>query len=327
VSGATSGPARVAASAERTGREGWRVELDGRTLKLSNLERVLYPETGFTKADLIDYYVRIAPAMLPHLRNRPLTLRRFPAGADKDGFWEKRCPDHRPAWVRTASLWSSSNGEDIDYCLACDRATLAWAANLAAIELHTSLATAQRRDTPTAVVFDLDPGPPAGIAECASIALLIRGMLEEMGLDCVVKTSGSKGLQVYVPLNSPVTYDRTKPFALAVAAEFERQLPDDVVSRMTKALRPGKVLIDWSQNSEHKTTVCAYSMRAREAPSVSTPVAWNEVESVASGASPDALRFGPEEVIERFERLGDLFAPMVGLRQELPKIGTGGLLG
>jgi bifunctional non-homologous end joining protein LigD len=295
------------------------VEVDGLSLRLSNLDRVLYPETGFTKGDLIDYYYRVAPALLPHLQDRPLTMRRFPGGVDEEGFWEKRCPEHRPEWVETASIWSSSNDEDVEYCLAKDRATLVWAANLADIELHTSLATAEERAKPTSMVFDLDPGEPAGIPECASIARLIRGMLAETGLDCIAKTSGSKGIQVYVPLNTEVTYEQTKPFALAVATEFERQMPDHVVSRMTKSLRPGKVLIDWSQNSEHKTTVCVYSMRARPVPSVSTPVTWEEVEEVADGASPQTLSFGPEDVLERIDRLGDLFASMNTLRQSLPR--------
>jgi bifunctional non-homologous end joining protein LigD len=310
--------ARLAGEARKTSRSDWVVDVDGRTLKLSNLDRVLYPDTGFTKGDLIDYYYRVAPALLPHLHDRPLTMRRFPGGVAESGFWEKRCPEHRPEWVETASIWSSSNEATVDYCLARDRATLVWAANLADIELHTSLATAARRERPTAVVFDLDPGEPAGIRECAKIAVLIRGMLRETGLDSVVKTSGSKGLQVYVPLNTEVTYEETKPFALAVATEFERQMPGDVVSRMTKRLRPGKVLIDWSQNSEHKTTVCVYSMRARPVPSVSTPVTWQEVQSVVDGGPVEALGFGPEDVLGRIERFGDLFEPLNAMQQRLP---------
>jgi bifunctional non-homologous end joining protein LigD len=304
--------------AKKSGPSTWVVDVDGRTLKLSNLDRVLYPRTGFTKGDLVDYYYRVAPVLLPHLHDRPLTMRRFPGGVEEDGFWEKRCPEHRPEWVETASIWSSSNDEDVDYCLARDRATLVWAANLAGIELHASLATAAERAVPTSLVFDLDPGEPAGIRECATIARLIRGLLAETGLECFAKTSGSKGVQVYVPLNTEVTYEQTKPFARAVASEFERQLPDEVVSRMTRSLRPGKVLIDWSQNSEHKTTVCVYSMRARPEPSVSAPVTWDEVDLVAGGAPVEALAFGPEDVLGRIERLGDLFEPLITLQQRLP---------
>jgi bifunctional non-homologous end joining protein LigD len=311
-------PEPISGRARKAGRSKWVVDVDGRSLKLSNLDRVLYPKTGFTKGDLIDYYYRVAGALLPHLEGRPLTLRRFPDGVEEDGFWEKRCPAYRPDWVETASIWSSSSDDEVHYCVARDRATLVWAANLAAIELHTSLATAARRATPTSVVFDLDPGAPAGMFECATIARLIREMLAETGLECLAKTSGSKGIQVYVPLNTEVTYEQTKPFALAVATEFERQLPGDVVSRMTRRLRHGKVLIDWSQNSEHKTTVCVYSMRARPAPSVSTPVTWGEVDLVADGGPAETLAFGPEDVLGRIERLGDLFEPLSIVQQQLP---------
>ncbi|HTU15961.1 MAG TPA: non-homologous end-joining DNA ligase [Solirubrobacterales bacterium] len=291
----------------------YEVDVDGRTLRLSNLDRVLYPKTGFTKGDLIDYYAAVAPAMLPHLRGRPLTMRRFPGGVESAGFWEKRCPAHRPEWVRSAAIWSDSNDEEIEYCVVDDAATLIWAANLADIEVHTSLATAAERQTPGSLVFDLDPGEPAGLPECSEIALNIHGMLGELGLESFVKTSGSKGLQIYVPLNSGASYDQTRPFAHEVARSFEAQMPDRVVSKMKRSLRKGKVFIDWSQNTEHKTTVCVYSMRATAVPSVSTPVTWGEVEE-------GGLGFGPEEVLRRVESGGDLFRRLPELEQHLPLI-------
>jgi bifunctional non-homologous end joining protein LigD len=292
--------------------------IDGAEVRLSNLDRVLFPESGFTKGDLVGFYLAAAPALLPHLQARPLTMRRFPDGVGKPGFWEKNCPSHRPEWVETVSIWSDSHQAAMEYCVVGDRAALAWVANLAGIELHTPLARAAHRDRPTAVVFDLDPGPSTGMVECAALGLLIREMLERIGLACVAKTSGSKGLQLYVPLNTGSSYEQTKPFARAVAAELERQLPDRVVSNMAKSKRPGKVLVDWSQNSEHKTTVCAYSVRARAQPSVSTPVSWDEVGEAARGSCEDPLRFSPQQVLDRIERHGDLFSPMGELRQELP---------
>jgi bifunctional non-homologous end joining protein LigD len=299
-------------------RDRYEVEVDGRRIVLSSLDRVLFPETGFTKADLIDYYFAIAPVMLPHLEGRPLTMRRFPSGVDGKGFWEKNCPAHRPDWVRTASVWSESQRKEMNYCLVEDRATLVWAANLADIELHTSLASAAERESPTAVVFDLDPGEPAGLLDCAEVALLLRSTLRHYGLECFAKTSGSKGLQIYLPLNSGSSYELTTPFARSVALEFERQLPERIVSTMKKSVRDGKVFIDWSQNSRHKTTVCAYSVRARSRPGVSTPLKWSEVEEALDKADPDVLRFSPEEVKKRVSRHGDLFNEVVTLEQELP---------
>jgi bifunctional non-homologous end joining protein LigD len=296
------------------------VEVEGRRIVLSNLDRVLFPETGFTKADLIDYYFAIAPVMLPHLEGRPLTMRRFPQGVEQKGFWEKNCPAHRPDWVTTASVWSESQRKEMDYCVVEDRATLVWAANLADIELHTSLATAARRHSPTAVVFDLDPGEPAAVLDCAEIALLLKTTLERYGLECFAKTSGSKGLQIYLPLNTESSYEITTPFAKSVAVEFERQLPDRIVSTMKKSERVGKVFIDWSQNSRQKTTVCAYSVRARAEPGVSTPVTWPEVESALKAADPDALRFSPETVKKRVSEHGDLFNEVITLQQELPVV-------
>ena len=311
----------LTAGAEPVAKGKFTIEVEGRLLRLSNLDRVLYPETGFTKGDLIDYYAAVAPAILPHLEGRPLTMRRFPGGVDGNSFWEKRCPDHRPDWVKTESVWSESNGENIDFCVAEDVATLVWAANLADIEMHTSLATARERGTPRAVVFDLDPGMPADVMDCAELALTIRGMLGGAGLTTFVKTSGSKGMQLYLPLNDPgADYERTKTFAHRLARMLEKEMPGQVVSRMKKSLREGKVFVDWSQNVRHKTTVCAYSMRARPKPSVSTPVTWEEVESAVDAADAGQLTFGPDDVIARIEAQGDLFRELLVLEQELPEI-------
>jgi bifunctional non-homologous end joining protein LigD len=279
---------------------------------------VLWPAAGFTKAGVIDYYARVADAILPHLRDRPLTLKRYPDGVEAQSFYEKRCPKHRPAWVATAPVWSGRNEGDIDYCLCNDRATLIWMAQLAALELHPSLSLADEIERPTVLAFDLDPGEPAGILECCRVGLRLRELLGELDLECVPKTSGSKGLQVYVPLNAEITYDQTKPFAHAVAQTLERAEPDLVVSRMAKKLRKGKVFVDWSQNDQHKTTVAVYSLRARERPTVSTPLEWEDVEEAAERQDPQALSFEASEVVDRVKDRGDLFAPVLELRQELP---------
>ncbi len=310
------------------------VQVENRRLKLSNLDKVLYPAVGFTKAQVIDYYMRIAPAILPHLHNRPLTLKRYPDGVEAEFFYEKSCPSHRPPWVKTTAVWSGSSEREIKFCLANDLPTLAWLANLASLELHTSLATT-KIERPTMVVFDLDPGPPADIVLCSKVALWLREIFDQLKLQSVAKTSGGKGLQVYVPLNTPTDYDVTKTFAQQLALHLEHEHPREVVSRMNKDLRTGKVFIDWSQNDEHKTTVCVYSLRAREHPTVSTPVTWDEIEAAASlpgrlhvvgsrKSTPrpaqlqPALRFEAGQVIERYERLGDLFEPAVTLKQKLP---------
>jgi bifunctional non-homologous end joining protein LigD len=298
--------------------ERFEVEVDGRRVRLSNLDRVLYPSTGFTKADLIDYCFEIAPVLLPHLEGRPLSMRRYPSGVEEGGFWEKRCPTHRPEWVETATIFSEARGEDLDYCVVGDRATLVWAANLADIEFHTSLATAAARQTPTSMVFDLDPGEPAGMLDCAGLALLVRGTLAELGLESFAKTSGSKGIQIYVPLNGEATYGQTKTFARSLAREFASRMPDRVVWKMTRSLREGKVLIDWSQNDESKTTVCVYSPRARQRPAVSTPVSWGELETALDQGEPDLLAFSPADVLQRVAESGDLFAPLLTLRQAVP---------
>jgi len=293
--------------------------VEGRKLPVSNLNKVLYPKAGFTKGQVIDYYIRIAPVLLPHLKDRPLTLKRYPNGVDGMFFYEKNCPSHRPNWVKTAKVWSHGNQRDMHYCLAQDLPTLVWAANLADLELHTSLARKKDVAKPTMMVFDLDPGPPADIVQCSQVGLWLRDLLGEMKLRSWAKTSGSKGLQVYVPLNTPATFAQTKALARALAEHLEREHPDLVVHKMLKSLRGGKVLVDWSQNDEHKTTVNVYSLRAKEQPTVSTPVSWEEVETCLKKKKPDLLAFTSDQVLQRVEKLGDLFEPIATLKQKLPK--------
>ena len=299
------------------------VDIEGRQLKLSNLEKVLYPEAGFTKGQVIDYYSRIAPALLHQIRSRPLTLKRYPDGVDSGHFYEKQCPSHRPPWVQVAPVWSGHNVRTIDFCLVQDLPTLIWVANLASLELHTALhravgskGTPDETWTPDMVVFDLDPGEPAAFPECAVVGLWLRESLDGLGLVSLPKTSGSKGLQVYVPLNTPVSYDETKGFARALAQIGERSHPKLVVSNMAKDLRRGKVLIDWSQNDEHKTTVSVYSLRARPHPTVSAPLHWSEVEAAAGGGP--VPRIEAAEAVRRLEADGDLFAPLLHMEQRLP---------
>ena len=295
------------------------VEVEGRTLSLSNLQKVYYPASGFTKGQVIEYYTRIAPVLLPHLRGRHLTLKRYPEGVDGPYFYEKQCPSHRPDWVRTAGVWSRHNGREIEYCMVDDLATIVWLANLADLELHTPLAFAASPKAPTMLAFDLDPGPPATIVECAEVACRLRDAFDHFGLAAFPKTSGSKGMQLYVPLNAAgMTYDVTKTFAKGIAEVMERQFPALVVSEMRRDLRPGKVFIDWSQNDEHKTTVSVYSLRARERPTVSCPVTWDEVEDVVRSRDPDDLAFTSDQVLDRVAEHGDRFAPVLSLEQQLP---------
>ncbi|HEY5198349.1 MAG TPA: DNA ligase D [Solirubrobacteraceae bacterium] len=296
------------------------VAIDGRTLKLSNLTKVLYPETGFTKGQVIDYYAAIGPVLVRHTAGRPLTLKRYPDGVDGKHFYEKRCPTHRPAWVATTPVWSGRGAGEIDYCLANDLPTLVWAANLAAIELHTSLSLADDLGCPTAVVFDLDPGDGADVLDCARVAVWLRDLFAAIGLETLVKGSGSKGLQAYVPLNSPTSYEVTKPFAQAVAELLERQHPELVVSRMSKHLRPRRVFIDWSQNDQHKTTVSVYSLRAGPRPTVSAPLRWIEVERALADGDPGSLFITADEMAGRIAAHGDLFGPLVELVQRLPDL-------
>jgi len=303
--------------AERTTTE---VEVEGRRLTLSNLEKVLYPQAGFTKAQLIDYYVRIAPVLLPHLHGRPLTMKRYPDGVDGELFYQKNCPDHRPPWVATARVWSEGNKRWMDYCMVQEVAALVWAANLADIELHTSLSLAKDILRPTMIVFDLDPGEPANIVQCCQTAIWVRDIFQYFGLQSFPKTSGSKGLQVYVPLNTPVTYDDTKAFAHEIARTLEAQHRGQIVSDMKKALRVGKVFVDWSQNDDHKTTVCVYSLRAKSRPTASTPVTWKEVEQCWAKKDANLLVFESDQVLDRVKRLGDLFEPVLSLKQKLPSL-------
>ena len=295
------------------------VQIDGRTLSLSNLDKLMYPEAGFTKGHVIEYYTRIAPVLLGHLRDRPLTLKRYPDGVEGPYFYEKQCPSHRPDWVPTTVIGSSRARDGrINFCLANDLPTLVWLANLADLELHTALATAADYSRPTVIAFDLDPGPPATIVECAEVALELRTVFDHLGMEAFPKTSGSKGMQVYVPLNTPVGYGQTSGFARALAQLLERRRPELVVSDMKKSLRKGKVLVDWSQNTQHKTTVCVYSLRARPRPTASTPLLWEEVEAVIDSGDPDDLVFTSGDVLERVSEHGDCFAGVLELEQRLP---------
>jgi bifunctional non-homologous end joining protein LigD len=295
------------------------VDVGGRTLSISNLDKVLYPEAGFTKGQVIDYYTRISPVLVPHLRQRPLTLKRYPNGVDGQFFYEKNCPSHRPSWIPTVAVWSSRNKADVNYCLIDETAAVVWVANLASLELHPSLSQAADIDRPRVAVFDLDPGPPAAMPECARVGMWLRELFEGWGLESFPKTSGSKGLQVYVPLNGPVTYDDSKPFAHAVARLLEDRHRDLVLSVMRKDLRAGKVFIDWSQNDSAKTTIGVYSLRARPRPTVSTPVTWDEVAAAAEGGDPASMVFEAPQVLERVATHGDLFAPVLELEQSLPQ--------
>lgn len=296
------------------------VDVDGRELKLTNLDKVLYPKAGFTKGEMVDYYAKVAPTLVPHLAGRPLTLRRFPEGVDDTdaAFFEKRCPKHRPEWVATAPV--EVEKDTIDFCVCDDRATLVWMAQLAAIELHPSLALAEDIDRPTVLAFDLDPGAPADVLDCARVGLRLRELFGHFGVECFPKTSGSKGLQIYVPLNNEVTYEETKPLARAIAQLLEKQTPDLVVSKMKKVDRKGKVFVDWSQNHSRKTTIAVYSLRARERPTVSTPITWEEAEGALERDDRECLVFEAGGVLERIERHGDLFAPVLALEQELPEL-------
>ena len=296
------------------------VEIDGQRLKLTNLDKVLYPATGFTKGQIIDYYARIAPVLVPHLKDRPLTLKRYPGGVDQEFFFEKNATKHRPDWVKTVPIWSEGNRRDVNYILANDLPTLVWIANLAGIELHPSLSYSKDIMCPRQLVFDLDPGPPANIVQCCQVALWLRTIFEHFQLESFPKTSGSKGLQIYVPLNTKTSYDETKPFAHAMARLLENEHHDLVVSDMKKAIRTNKVFVDWSQNDEHKTTVSVYSLRARERPTVSTPVTWEEVEGTLKKKDAGSLVFESHQVLERVEKMGDLFAPVIQLKQKLPKL-------
>ncbi|HWZ81047.1 MAG TPA: non-homologous end-joining DNA ligase [Terriglobales bacterium] len=296
------------------------VEVEGRKLTLTNLDKVLYPAAGFAKGQVIDYYVRVAQVLVPHLAGRPLTMKRYPGGVDQEYFFEKNAPMHRPDWVQTAPVWSGSNNRTINYLLANDLATLVWIANLASLELHPSLSLAADLETPTMIVFDLDPGPPANIVQCAQVGLWVRAIFDHFGLQSFPKTSGSKGLQIYVPLNTPTSYEQTKPFAHAIARLLEQEHREMVVSDMKKTVRTNKVFVDWSQNDQHKTTISIYSLRARERPTVSTPVTWDEVEQALKRKDADRLVFEAADVLKRVEKMGDLSEPLRHLKQKLPQL-------
>ncbi len=302
------------------------IEVEGKKLKVSNLEKVLYPKAGFTKGQVIDYFIRVAPFALPHLTGRPLTMKRYPNGVDGMFFYEKNCPEHRPDWVKTVPVWSEGNQRIMHYCTVGDIPTLVWAGNLADLEWHTSLSLADDLDHPTAIVFDLDPGEPANIVQCCQVGLWLKHIFDQMKLQSFPKTSGSKGLQVYVPLNNKrETYEETKSLANAIARLLEETHPQLVVSDMKKALRVGKVLVDWSQNDIHKTTVNVYSLRAKEKPTVSAPVSWEEVEECLKKKNPGLLVFETKDILMRCEELGDLFAPVLSLKQRLPALSALGL--
>jgi bifunctional non-homologous end joining protein LigD len=288
------------------------VQVDGRALALTNLAKVLYPGDGFTKAEVLDYYQRVSPVLLPHIADRPMTLRRFPHGVGDLSFFEKHAPGHRPEWVRTEEVVSRSSrsrspGETISYLVIDDLPALIWVVNLAALELHVPMWRFPTPAEPDLLVFDLDPGAPATIVECCRVAEALRPALEADGLRPLPKTSGGKGLQLYAPLTGR-TAEQASELALGYAQRFERELPRLVVSRMTKSARPGKVLIDWSQNNGSKTTIAPYSLRARDLPTVSTPVTWDEVAACRSVAD---LTFTAPDVLARVEAHGDLFAGLL----------------
>ncbi|HEV2058994.1 MAG TPA: non-homologous end-joining DNA ligase [Solirubrobacteraceae bacterium] len=297
------------------------IEVGGHGLRIGNLDRVVFPRAGVTKGAVLDYYVRVGDAMLPHLRERLLHMHRYPEGVEGPRFWQKGCPEHRPEWMAIAPVWSQAKQANIDYCVVNELAGLLWAVNIGSIELHTSL---HRRDVmhrPTVLAFDLDPGEGVDVLGCGAVALRLRALLAGAGLRGLVKTSGSKGLQVYVPLNDEqVTYAQTKPLAKAIAQALEAESPGEVISRMARDERRGRVLVDWGQNTEHKSMVCAYSVRAKERPTVSTPVRWEEVEAAVADDDRGALVFEMRDVLERIERHGDLFAGVLTAKQDLARL-------
>jgi bifunctional non-homologous end joining protein LigD len=292
----------------------------GHELTLSNLDKVLYPQAGFTKGQVIDYYTRIAPVMLPHLKDRSITLKRYPDGVEGPFFFEKNCPVYHPKWVQTAKVNYGEGKKTVEHCVISNAPALVWVANLASLELHVSLAKAKAIERPTCMAFDLDPGEGATILDCLRIGLHLRDMLAKLKLECFAKTSGGKGLHVYVPLNTPTTYEATKPLSRALAETLEKQFPDAITSNMSKALRHKKVFIDWSQNSLHKTTCAVYSLRARPRPTASTPVTWDEVSAALKKRDAERLVFEADAVLRRVEKHGDLFARVLTMKQKLPKL-------
>ncbi|MEV0153032.1 non-homologous end-joining DNA ligase [Micromonospora sp. NPDC050686] len=296
-----------------------KVEVEGRALELSNLDKVLYPKAGFTKGEVIDYYTRIAPVLLPHLADRALTRIRFPNGTDGGSFFEKNAPAATPRWVRTETLpapGSTKGRETIDYVVCDELPTLVWLANLAALELHTP--QWKVGEHPDMMVVDLDPGAPAALRQCCEVALLMRDRLADDGIDSYPKTSGKKGMQLCCPIAGTQDADDVSAYAKRIAQELEKEHPRLIVSKMAKNLRPGKVFIDWSQNNAAKTTVAPYSLRAQAVPSVSTPLTWDEVAAGAAGKRPATRPYTAGEVLKRVEKDGDLLAPLLDGGPELP---------
>ncbi|MEN6385937.1 MAG: non-homologous end-joining DNA ligase [Phycisphaerales bacterium] len=290
------------------------ITIEGKKLTLTNLSKVLYPQTGFTKAGVIDYYYKMANYILPHLHERPVTLKRYPQGVDAEHFYQKNCPLHKPDWIKT------SKPDDYfkeNFCLVNDLPSLIWIENLASIEIHTLLSTTRNLERPTMLVFDLDPGEPAGLLDCLKVAIVMRDMLAGLGLKTFPKTSGGKGLHFYLPLNTVVTFEQTGSFAKTVAQIMEKHFPDLVVSKMNKDLRKGKVFVDWSQNSRHKTTATVYTLRARSQPTVSMPVSWQDIENALKNNSPDKLIYTAEHAIKKVQKDGDIFNDVLTLRQSL----------
>lgn len=297
--------------------KGATLEIEGRDVEVSNLDKVFYPKTGFTKGEMIDYYVKISPVLLPHLKSRPLSMKRYPDGVEGFFFYEKQCPAHKPKWMKTLKVGKKDGGE-INYCTIGDLPSLVWTANLANLEYHTFLHKSPALMRPTAIAFDLDPGAPADILQCCQVGLWVKEIFDQLGLESFPKTSGSKGLQVYVPLNTPVTYDRTKAFARRIAELLEKTHPDLVLSKMERKLRKGKIFVDWSQNDDKKTTVNVYSLRAKDHPTVSTPVTWDEVKKALKAKKK--LSFETADVLKRVKKIGDLFASVLTLKQKLPPL-------
>jgi bifunctional non-homologous end joining protein LigD len=293
--------------------------VEGHTLSVSSLDKILYPAAGFTKGDVIRYFIDLSPVLLPHLQDRPITMKRYPEGVGKFFFYEKNCPRHRPDWVNTAPVMSERRGGIMHFCVVNNLASLVWMGNLADLELHTSLARAPHVDRPTVMVFDLDPGEGTHYLHCCEVALWLREKFDALKLKSFPKTSGSKGIQLYVPLNTPCTFDETKHVSRQIADAVAAEHSERVVTNMLKRLRVGKVLIDWSQNDEHKTTVSVYSLRATPQPQVSTPLSWSELEKLWKKGDLDAFRFSPDDVRARVRQHGDLFAPVLELKQKLPR--------
>ena len=293
--------------------------VEGRKVDVTNPDKVFYPETGFTKAQVVDYYVRVSEVLLPHLEDRPLSLKRYPHGVGGAYFYQKQAPEHRPDWLKTTPVWSEERDDDIDYCLANDLPSLVWLANAADLEMHTFMHRAQDLARPTQVAFDLDPGPGADALTCGKVALMLKEHLDAMKLRSFVKVSGSKGVQMHVPLNVKCTYEDTKQLSRGLAFALAKEHPQEITALMRKELRQGKVFIDWSQNDEHKTTVCVYSLRGTPTPSVAAPVTWDELTDAVLAEDIKRLRFTPEKVLARVKKMGDLFEEVESLKQKVPK--------